>query len=905
MKTFKYIATLIIGLLVLSNCNDDDNEDYTIVIDDPTNVSALVTITQDNSGLVTITPTGEGVAFYSIDYGDGSEILSNISPGNYGNHVYEEGSYNVIITALGLSGAEVETTIPIDVSFKAPENLVVEIENDATISKQVNVTATADYAMSYDVYFGEDPDAEPLTANIGESVSYNYAEAGTYTIKVVAMGGAIETTEYTEEFEVTEILNPIVSAPDQPARVEADYVAIYSDDYTVVEGSDYNPDWGQSSQGSSYAEYDLDGDKMLQYINLSYQGIEIGSNVDASMMEYLHIDVWTTDVTSIDIYPLPEGIAADDEKFVTKELVAEEWNSFDIPMSEFTDQGLSVDNLKQFKFVGAPWAEGTVFIDNLYFHKAPANCVAETSENIDPAMGNINWTFMTADIAHSFEPFGNIASGIVPNPVSDDVNSSCNVQNYVKTSGCETWSGVGKALATPIDLTTNTDRVFTMKVFGESKTTEVTLRLEFEPFPDTEPSADVVQTMTKVGEWEELTFDFSAHSDKTFRSMIVYFDRNNACDDAVYYFDDIIQGQGTTTPPPSGGDIMDFEPGSTVYTWEGFGDASFGPIPAAVIANPDPSGINTSINVVEIEKTAGAQTWAGASTNLEGKADFATGTTIDVKVWSPRANTPILFKMEDSTSPLDGNGNPTVFVEVISNSTLVNTWEVVSFDLTTDGSFSTSINYDRVILFPDFNSAGNGEKFYFDDITVVDTGDGGGTTPPPSGGDYDLTKPIDFEDNGYGASWTWNVFENDSNPALEFVANPDATGANTSAKVAKITALQAGQPWVGTETAHGEMGITWDIDASNSVVRIMVYKSVISDVGIKLVTPSGGAQAEIKVANTKINEWEELAFDFSALIGSGLDGSTGLDQVVVFPDFDLGGRTADNVVYFDNITFGN
>ena len=178
-----------------------------------------------------------------------------------------------------------------------------------------------------------------------------------------------------------------------------------------------------------------------------------------------------------------------------------------------------------------------------------------------------------------------------------------------------------------------------------------------------------------------------------------------------------------------------------------------------------------------------------------------------------------------------------------------------------------------------------------------DGGGGGG------GGDYNLSLPIDFENDGYGASWTWNVFENGSNPALEFVTNPSASGINQSSTVAKITALQAGQPWVGTETAHGQMGITWDLSASNAIIKIMVYKTVISDVGIKLVNPTGGAQEEIKVANTVINQWEELTFDFSSRIGNGLDGSTNIDQIVVFPDFNLAGRTSDNVVYFDNITF--
>jgi len=33
-------------------------------------------------------------------------------------------------------------------------------------------------------------------------------------------------------------------------------------------------------------------------------------------------------------------------------------------------------------------------------------------------------------------------------------------------------------------------------------------------------------------------------------------------------------------------------------------------------------------------------------------------------------------------------------------------------------------------------------------------------------------SPIDFETGGYGATWTWTVFENGDNPSLEIVTNP-------------------------------------------------------------------------------------------------------------------------------------
>ena len=170
-------------------------------------------------------------------------------------------------------------------------------------------------------------------------------------------------------------------------------------------------------------------------------------------------------------------------------------------------------------------------------------------------------------------------------------------------------------------------------------------------------------------------------------------------------------------------------------------------------------------------------------------------------------------------------------------------------------------------------------------------------------GIYNATSqnaPIDFEAGGNGADWTWTVFENDTNPPLEIVANPDPSGINTSETVAKFTALQLGQPYAGVESMHGSDIGTFDLTASNALVNIMVYKTKISDVGIKYVTPSGGAQMELKVANTLVNQWELITIDFSDYIGLG--ETTGLDQIVIFPDFIA--RDADDVIYFDNISFG-
>ncbi|PXY39114.1 hypothetical protein DMB65_19230 [Flavobacterium cheongpyeongense] len=537
MKKIHFIISFFV-LTTLMGCANDNGDIDLDGLPTPENISALTTVTQDNSGKVTFLPKGEGVTQYKVDFGDGSTQSDYFSSGGTVSHVYKEGVYTAKIIAMGLNGETTQVDQQVVVSFKAPENLVVVVTNDLSVSKKITVTASADYALFYDVYFGETGMPDPISANNGESVSYTYKEAGVYTIRVVSKSAAIKTTEYSTEVTAKLVLNPTTAAPVPPNRQAGDVIAIYGAKYTNVAGINYFPDWGQAGQGSSWTEFDLNGDKMLNYIKLSYQGIALadGTSIDVSGMEYLHMDVWTADLQKIETSLINIGPS---EKPVTKELTANQWTSIDIPVSAFTSQGLSVDKIFQLKLVGTPWAGGTVFIDNIYFYKTAA--------------------------------------------------------------------------------------------------------------------------------------------------------------------------QSIQLP-------LDFESATLTYAWGGFGDAGFGPIPASIVTNPDKTGANISNKVVKIEKTSGAQVWAGASLNLENTIDFTKGTTVKVNVWSPKVGADILYKMEVSTSPKDGNGNPTVFFEAHATTTTANAWQVLTFDLTTAPNFSTANKYDRVILFPDFGQIGTGSVYYFDDI---------------------------------------------------------------------------------------------------------------------------------------------------------------------------------------------
>ena len=402
MKIFKIISSLVLALGFLTACSERELD--TLFIDNvapPSDLSILMEVSQDNTGTVTLTPFGTGVASYSIVPGDNAEMYTMLKPGNNVKHIYKEGEYEVILLAYGLNSQAVGLKKNLVVSFDPPENLVVTIENDAAVSKRVNVTATADNSQNFDVYFGVEGVDTPITGNIGEVVSYTYQDAGLYTIRVVAKGAAIQTTEYTEDFEVTAILQPLTSAPNPAARADEDVISIFSAAYTNETGANYFPDWGQGGCcGSGWAMFDLNGDEMLQYTNLSYQGNEFGAPVDVSEMEYIHLDVWTADVLqTIEVSLIS---SSNGERPVVVDLNQNSWTSIDIPISDYTDQeGFTVADIFQLKYVGDPSGEGTVFIDNIYFFKASslAPTIAGTwkvapeagSLAVGPAPGSAEW----------------------------------------------------------------------------------------------------------------------------------------------------------------------------------------------------------------------------------------------------------------------------------------------------------------------------------------------------------------------------------------------------------------------------------------------------------------------------------------------------------------------------------
>ena len=678
---------LIIFLIAFTACEDERDLEFIESLGAPTNVALNYSVTQDNTGLVTLTPYADGATGFYIELGDESTESQELKAGESITHIYEEGVYNVKVTGFNYKGDETEVTQELVVSFKAPENVVTSITNNASISKQVDITAEADFAMFYEFYSGEEGVEQPVaTANIGESIAYQYATAGTYDIEIIVKGAAIETTSYTEIFEVTAILQPITAAPSPPNRNETDVIAIYTDAYTNVEGTDTFPDWGQGGQGSSWGEFSLDGDTMLQYTNLSYQGIQFGASQDVSMMEFIHLDVWTTDVDQLEtsLINIPADGSGTTETPVTNDLTPNEWTSIDIAISDYTDQGLTVNEILQLKFVGIPWATGTVFIDNIYFYKAPSGVVTDIIEDFEGT-------------APTYTPFGNAGISVVANPDMSGENTTSTVTQFDKTATAEVWAGAFFDIDTPID-NINYNKI-SIKSWSPKTGATVRLKIENAANPDEFYEVDAVTTVTNA--WEELVFDISPASNFTYNRVVFFYDFGVAGDGTTYYYDEITLINDTSGASSLSLLINDLESEAPAFT--SFGDAN-----VTVIANPDMSGENTSATVAEFNKPSSAEVWAGAFFDITTPLDLNTYNTITIKSWSPKAGATVRFKIENAA-------NPDEFYEVDAVTTATNAWEELVFDISPASNFT----YDRLVIFYDFGVAGDDSIYYFDEITLT------------------------------------------------------------------------------------------------------------------------------------------------------------------------------------------
>lgn len=465
MKAIKYLFSLCLIVMSITACSDEEKKaSFIFSAVAPSDVVMQFQVTQDNSGLVTITPNATGAISFDITYGDDSTESVSLENGQHTQHTYAEGTYTVTCVAYGPTGLETTVTQELVVSFQAPTNVEYTIENDSATSKQVNVTVSADFAVSFDVYSEGliASQVPPISANIGDTAVLNYTDAGFYTITIEVMGAAIETTTIVvEDFEVTEILAPINTAPNPPTRDAADVVSIFSDAYDDVTLDELPTSWGVVDFEATTVE----SDNVWKLTSLDFLGIvtNYANGVDLSLMETMHIDYWVPEgATNELLVKIVNTIDGGEDVESLGTTVGGSWQSIDIPMTGFDGGDLANTEKITQLLIDSDGVSPVVYIDNFYFYRQGAGPAFDDGllNNGDFQNGSEYWLTGVSDdstVPVVTEANGNIHfSTDVANAGNPwDVNMSQKVeiiQDAEYTLSFEAWSDTDRTILAGIGL---------------------------------------------------------------------------------------------------------------------------------------------------------------------------------------------------------------------------------------------------------------------------------------------------------------------------------------------------------------------------------------------------------------------------------------------------------------------
>lgn len=246
-------------------------------------------------------------------------------------------------------------------------------------------------SIAYSISYGAGPTVVTTSGTSATQKSFTVtglAPSTAYSFAVTAKdaaGNPAANSPITVPATTTAIPTPAVSPTTPPAYSAAKVISIYSDAFTNVGNINYNPGWGQATVVSNIQ---IGTNNVMKYSNLNYQGT-VFDHVYPVTMKYLHLDVWTADETSIQVFPICwNGTGNEAEKFKTlTPITLNAWNSFDIPLTYFTGLGLTMADVYQLKIVGT--GGKTVYLDNIYFYDDSATADTEAPASFTATKGTV------------------------------------------------------------------------------------------------------------------------------------------------------------------------------------------------------------------------------------------------------------------------------------------------------------------------------------------------------------------------------------------------------------------------------------------------------------------------------------------------------------------------------------
>ncbi|GAA3965224.1 hypothetical protein [Mucilaginibacter dorajii] len=697
MNARRYFYSIALLLAVTAGCKKDLYTDTSFVngITSPAKLSVLFDITQDNTGLVTITPNGEGTVSYDVYYGDAGSTYVKVQAGKNVQHTYAEGNYTVKVVGHGLNGKTTEFSQPLTVSFRAPENLKATV---AISGLNINVSASANYETLFKVYYGDSTNMSPVPFKSfleGQTITHSYAGAGVYIVKIVALSGGAATTTYLDTIKVGKQIDLPVTFDDP------------NYDYTT---SDFGGNISSVAADPTNAV-----NKVLKAIKGAGSEVWAGTTIGTSLGFATKIPVTAiSSKMSVRVYSPAAGLdiklKIEDHNDGThavetdvKTTVANKWETltfdFNSPAAgtPVLNAAYTYDKASLFFNFGVAGDGKAYYADDLKFVPSapPLKQIA------------LPVTFDDATFNYTVTDFGNDQT----TDAVDPDNTANKVKLTTKVGGAEVWAGVTigtpTGFATKVPLTATATKM-SVRVYSPAAGIDIKLKLEDHTNSAKSVETDVLTTVANG--WETLTFDFTKNASgtpaldlsTTYDKASIFFDFNVAGSGKKFYWDDV---KFLAAAPEVLALPLTFESGTLSYATTDFGGGVI-----TVVDNPHKTGIDVSNKVGKMVKY-NDQNYGGSFFTLPSPIDFSTKKTFTMKVYSPRVGAKVLLKVENLT---DGTVSYQVEVPTIK----ANDWETLTFDYS---AINASKSYQKVVLIFDNGTNGDGTANYtwlFDDISL-------------------------------------------------------------------------------------------------------------------------------------------------------------------------------------------
>jgi beta-glucanase (GH16 family) len=559
------------------------------------------------------------------------------------------------------------------------------------------------------------------------------------------------------------------------------------------------------------------------------------------------------------------------------------WETVTVPVASLTSTGLDLTNINTGIVVNPVFGDqagGITFrVDNIRW-------IAETDAP-PPAQIDLPVTFDDAGVDYSLIDFAGTGTSLIADP--DDMDNT--VASTTKGPGAETFAGTvigtDAGFANPIPFAAG-DTSMSVRVRSPAAGIPILLRVEN---IDNTAGAEVLMNTTVADQWETITWDFSTVGidlNATYVKAIIFFDFGQVGVDTTFLWDDVTFGDGSGPVLQPVNLPVTFDEANVNYSFIDFGGTA-----TTVGMDPDNMGNNVGITVKGPPETF-AGTVVGDGTGFAMPIPIAAGdATMSLRVRSPAAGIPVMLKIETA--------DQLTFAEVTVNTTVADQWETLTFDFTTVG-IDPAFTYVQAVVFFDFNTAGAGETYYWDDLEFV---------PAPA------TQPFPVFDNAVDPTWDVGIAGTES-PNFPLIT--DGAGAITRWVVADGTTLvPADDPARGNvieATVGGtapEFGLLFiqsstPVDLSTYAAGSVVFDIFVVDYGtntngmmmkIDCVFPCTSGDQSIGVVGD--GQWETVSIPVSQLVTAGLNLATVNTGIAVYPDIADQQAGADVVFRIDNV----